>query len=129
MANPSLKEAWASRASRCPSSANQNNHNGRVARRTRPPARVKRSRWIRTPAEILAQLGSRKLHDDFQDTFQRTREHLKGNSVDIEKTKLTLGPWLEFDPDGEHFVDNVAADAYLSRQYRKPFVVPLEKEI
>jgi predicted dehydrogenase len=52
-----------------------------------------------------------------------------GNRVDIEKTQLTLGTWLEFDPDKEQFVGNAAADAMLTREYRKPFVVPSENEV
>ena len=74
--------------------------------------------------EILAQLESRKLHDDFRDTFERTRQHLADNGVDIAKSQLTLGPWLTFDADKEVFAGNAKADALLTRLYRKPFVVP-----
>jgi predicted dehydrogenase len=81
------------------------------------------------PQEILAQLESRKLFDDRQDTFERTRKHLADNRVDIDKTRLTLGPWLQFDPDKEQFVGNAAADAMLTREYRKPFVVPSESDV
>ena len=82
-----------------------------------------------SPKEILAQLASRKLHDDFRDTFERTRKHLADNGVDIAKTQLTLGPWLTFDADKERFVGNTKADALLTRNYRKPFVVPGETEL
>ncbi len=81
------------------------------------------------PKEILEQLASHKLLDDFKDTFERTRKHLADNGVDIEKTRLTVGPWLQFDPDKEQFVGNAAADAMLTRDYRKPFVVPEESEL
>jgi hypothetical protein len=40
-----------------------------------------------------------------------------------------VGPWLQFDPDKEQFVGNAAADAMLTREYRKPFVVPSEGKI
>ena len=56
--------------------------------------------------------------------FQGIQKHLANNNVDIEKQKLTLGPWLEIDSDNETFVNNPAADAFLTRDYRKPFVVP-----
>jgi len=83
--------------------------------------------------EILAQLASRKLHDDFRDTFERTRKHLADNGVDIAKSQLTLGPWLVFDPDKEVFAGNAEANtkanALLTRRYRKPFVVPAETEL
>jgi len=82
-----------------------------------------------SPKEVLAQLASRKLHDDFRDTFERTREHLAANGVDIEQTRLTLGPWLEFDPDKERFVGNETANSMLTREYRGPFVVPTESDV
>jgi hypothetical protein len=79
--------------------------------------------------EILDQLASHKSFDDPKDTFERTKKHLADNGVDIEKTRLTVGPWLQFDPDKEQFVGNAAADAMLTREYRKPFVVPSEGKI
>lgn len=82
-----------------------------------------------SPKEILAELQSRKLFDDHQNTFQRTRQHLAANGVDIEKTRLTLGPWLEFDPDNERVVGNQTANAMLTREYRRPFVIPSQREV
>ena len=38
--------------------------------------------------------------------------------------KYRVGPVLTFDPTTEKFVDNDAANKMLTRQYRKPFVVP-----
>ena len=81
------------------------------------------------PKEILAQLASRKLHDDSRDTFERTRKHLADNGVDIAKSQLTLGPWLLFDGDKELFPGNAEANALLTRRYRKPFVVPGETDL
>lgn len=82
-----------------------------------------------SPKEILAELQSRKLFDDSQDTFERTRQHLARNGVDIEKTRLTLGPWLEFDPHKERFAGNETANSLLTRAYRRPFVVPSQGEV
>jgi hypothetical protein len=42
---------------------------------------------------------------------------------------MTLGVKLEISPKGEEFVGNAKANKYLTREYRKPFVVPTEKEI
>ena len=81
------------------------------------------------PQEILEQLGSHKVFDDPKDTFERTSKHLADNGVDIETTQLTVGPWLQFDPDKEQFVRNAAADAMLTREYRKPFVVPTDGNV
>jgi predicted dehydrogenase len=95
-------------------------HLGNISYRLGRPAAAK---------EILDQLASRKLLDDSKDTFERTKKHLADNGVDIEKTRLTVGPWLDFDPDKEQFVGNAAADAMLTREYRKPFVVPTTSEV
>jgi len=58
------------------------------------------------------------------ETFQRMAEHLAANDVDLEKSKATLGVPLMMDPRVEKFIGNSAADALLTREYRKPFVVP-----
>ena len=47
----------------------------------------------------------------------------------MDKKPLTLGPWLAIDSERETFVDNPAADALLTRDYREPFVVPKASEI
>jgi predicted dehydrogenase len=82
-----------------------------------------------SPDEIKKELGSLKVHDKVMETFERTRKHLADNNVDLEKSKLTLGPLLRLDSDKEKFLDNRMADALLTREYRKPFIVPVEKEV
>jgi predicted dehydrogenase len=84
---------------------------------------------LTSPAGIGKQLGRLKVHDDVLETFERTRKHLAENNVDCEKTRLTLGRLLRLDSDHEKFVDDAGANALLTREYRKPFVVPAEKEI
>jgi predicted dehydrogenase len=81
------------------------------------------------PGEIQKQLAQLKVHDDVRETFERTRKHLVENNVDLDKSKLTLGPLLRLDSDKERFLDNSMANAFLTRDYRKPFVVPAEKEV
>jgi hypothetical protein len=73
---------------------------------------------------IEKQLSQLKVHDDVRETFERTRRHLAENNVDVGKSRLTLGPLLRLDSDKEKFADNAKADAFLTRDYRKPFVVP-----
>ncbi|MGQ9761169.1 MAG: Gfo/Idh/MocA family protein [Thermogutta sp.] len=52
-------------------------------------------------------------------------ENLQGAlGVDLTKLTCTLGPKLAFDPKKEKFVDAPEADKLLTREYRKPFVVP-----
>jgi predicted dehydrogenase len=82
-----------------------------------------------SPEEIQHQLSQLKVHDDVQQTFERTRQHLAENKVDLETFKLTLGPLLWLDSDKEKFANHRRADAFLTREYRKPFVVPAEKEV
>jgi predicted dehydrogenase len=56
----------------------------------------------------------------------RMTEHLAVNGVDLAKTPATLGAPLAFDPATERFTGEEAgaANALLTREYRKPFVVP-----
>jgi len=79
--------------------------------------------------EIQQALEALKVNENVVETFAEIRRHLTDNGVDIEKTPLTLGPWLAIDSDRERFVKNKAANAFLTRDYRKPFVVPAEHEI
>ena len=52
------------------------------------------------------------------------QEHLEANNVDLNKSKLTLGEFLQMDPAREEFLENKAANKLLTRDYRKPYVVP-----
>ena len=84
---------------------------------------------LSSPNEIRSQLGQLKASGVALETFERTRQHLVENNVDLETAKLTLGPLLRLDSAKEKFLDNPSADAFLTRAYRKPFVVPAENEI
>ena len=58
------------------------------------------------------------------ETFVRMEEHLKENKVPLESTKYRVGRKLAIDSMHEKFVNDKEADALLTREYRKPFVVP-----
>jgi predicted dehydrogenase len=73
------------------------------------------------PDEIRERI---KADRDATNTFDRMAEHLAKNKVDLNKTKATLGRVLKMDPAQEKFIDSTDADAMLTREYRKPFVVP-----
>jgi predicted dehydrogenase len=60
----------------------------------------------------------------FTESYERMKEHLAKNNVDISKEKLTLGAPLTMDPQTETFPANDAANALLTRKYRSPYVVP-----
>jgi len=95
-------------------------HMGNISWRLGKPASV---------ADVREQLGKLKVSENVQETLDRTLAHLKDNKVDVEQTKLTLGVVLTPDGDRERFVENDAANALLTRDYRKPFVVPTEAEV
>ncbi|HVR35938.1 MAG TPA: Gfo/Idh/MocA family oxidoreductase, partial [Methylomirabilota bacterium] len=65
-----------------------------------------------------------KSDNEAMETYERMAEHLAANKVDLKKTPLTLGAVLKMDPKTERFIGNDKANALLSRNYRKPFVVP-----
>ncbi len=79
--------------------------------------------------ELAKHLGDIKVHDDVQETLERTRHYLTDAGVDLDKTKLTLGQHLRVDGDKDSFLDNAAANALLTREYRAPFLLPKESEI
>lgn len=60
------------------------------------------------------------------DVFQRTISHLKDNDVDPSKVKFAMGPKLMVDTKSEKFIDNAAANAMRTREYRKGFEVPAQ---
>jgi predicted dehydrogenase len=66
--------------------------------------------------------GNRELLD----AFERCREYLRENGVDLSATPAVLGPWVTYDPKQERFVKDFAdqANELSERQYRRPFVVP-----
>jgi predicted dehydrogenase len=74
-----------------------------------------------TPDEIREAVKGDK---EALETFGRMAEHLQANEVDLLKTKATLGVFLKMDPKTERFLNNDAANKMLTRDYRKPFVVP-----
>ncbi|MBI3191454.1 MAG: hypothetical protein HYZ36_02230 [Pedosphaera parvula] len=58
------------------------------------------------------------------DSVMTLLENTKAIGVDPQKATLWVGPKLEFDPKREKFIDNPKANQLLTRNYRKPYVVP-----
>lgn len=58
------------------------------------------------------------------DSLERLLTHLEANGVDAKVDKLALGEFLKMNPETEKFIGNADADKMLTRDYRKPFVVP-----
>lgn len=58
-------------------------------------------------------------------SWQMLEENIRGAlGVDLSTLKCVLGPKLAFDPKREKFASNPEADKLLTRDYRKPYVVP-----
>lgn len=58
------------------------------------------------------------------ETLGRFEEHLAANKVNWEWNKATLGAFLKMDAKAEKFPGAAKASELLTREYRKPFVVP-----
>jgi hypothetical protein len=63
---------------------------------------------------------------ELSDAFERCREYLRENGVNLDATPAMLGPWVTFDPKQERFINDDAKEANIlsQREYRQPFVVP-----
>ncbi len=68
-------------------------------------------------------------HDDNVETLKRTLDHLTANGVDLEKTPISMGVNLAFDPDKEVFIGNDDANKMLTREYRDDYVVPNPEDV
>jgi predicted dehydrogenase len=82
-----------------------------------------------TLANLASKVEGLKTNDNTKETLERTVAHLKENGVDLDKTPLSVGPLLTMDPKTETFPGNEAANKQLSRENRKPFVIPSEGDI
>jgi len=60
----------------------------------------------------------------FADMLDRMLVHLKAHEVDVDARTVTLGPWLECDPQNECFKDNAEANTIVKGFYREPWLVP-----
>ena len=74
-----------------------------------------------SPEEIQEQI---KASASATESYERMLAHLEANNIDLVKTPLTMGVMLKMDPQTERFVNNDAANKMLTRDYRKPYVVP-----
>lgn len=80
-------------------------------------------------SELRSELQKVQSLDDNMATLERTIAHLKQNGVDLEKSPISLGAHLKFDPEKEVFVGSDEANAWLTRDYRGEFRCPLPAEV
>jgi len=79
--------------------------------------------------EVKKRLAGLKTNDNPGETFDRVASHLAANGVKLDAIKMGVGSCLDFDPKTETFPGNSAANAMLTREYRKPFVVPAAGQV
>jgi predicted dehydrogenase len=82
----------------------------------------------RTGEEVYQRLAADK---EGAETYQRFSEHLAANMVNVKQNPIVrFGRKLAIDPYGETF-NGASSDALamLTRDYRKPYVVPSENEV
>jgi predicted dehydrogenase len=83
--------------------------------------------------QLTAKEIAQRLESDSEaaETFDRFREHLTANKVDLATTKLSFGLNLTLDGTKEVFTGPHAdvANPMLTREYRKPYVVPAENDV
>jgi len=58
------------------------------------------------------------------EAFDRMQDHLKDNHLKLAELNYRVGRKLAFDPKAESFTGDADANKLLTREYRKPFVVP-----
>ncbi len=60
------------------------------------------------------------------EAFERMKSHLADLGINIDEKKAILGQWVQYDAKREVFTGEnaAAANKHLSREYRKPYVVP-----
>jgi hypothetical protein len=60
------------------------------------------------------------------EAYQRLQTHLDANEIDLKEKPLVLGASLTMNPKEERFAGPLSdrANHFVSREYRKPFVVP-----
>ncbi len=63
---------------------------------------------------------------DSLEAFERFQCHLAANGVNLKQTPAVLGPWLKMNSRKEKFFGKFSkrANRLLTRDYRKPFIVP-----
>jgi predicted dehydrogenase len=76
------------------------------------------------PGEAKEKIDAVKSADSMAETFARFSEHLADNKVSLSETPVRVGALLAIDSEKETFIGSSAADEMLTRDYRKPFVVP-----
>ncbi len=79
--------------------------------------------------ELKEKVKQIKSLDDNVATLERIVEKTEAYGVDLKRTPFSIGPLLKMDPETETFIANDEANAMLTRDYRKPFIVPKPEDV
>lgn len=74
--------------------------------------------------EPLSESSAMMDNPQIAETMDRFKYHLRENKVDIDKMNCRIGKLLKINAGTESFENDEKANALLTREYRKPFVVP-----
>ncbi len=76
-----------------------------------------------SPEKVRCAIGD---HAEMAEAFDRCRDYLRKNGVELNHDQATLGPWVTLDAASGLFVGDhaEAANALSRRDYRERFVVP-----
>jgi predicted dehydrogenase len=77
-----------------------------------------------SPTDYDPKFGKLAGNEFATDALERMADHLKDNGIKFDGKNLRVGRKLDFDAKTERFVNDKEANELLTRQYRKPFVVP-----
>lgn len=82
-------------------------------------------------ADIQKRLEAARQKTECLETFDRVKQHLTANNLDLQATKLQFGALLTIDPASESFSGGMSdkANLLLTREYRKGFEVPASAQL
>jgi predicted dehydrogenase len=72
----------------------------------------------------MAEVGKALNTDAAREAGDRMVAHLKENQVDVDKVEYRIGKAVSIDPKTEKFDGDEAGNKLLTREYRKPYVIP-----
>jgi len=79
--------------------------------------------------DLKRKISSVKSLDDNESTLARLLEHIQTFGVDLKKTPLSWGEQLKLDVEKETIAGKSITDEFITRPYRKPFVVPAAADV
>jgi predicted dehydrogenase len=110
--------------SRKPGDLNAEAHVGHVSAACCHTANLSYRLGKQTPPEVILEMT--RGNSDLAGAFERCREYLRANKIDLGETPAVLGPWLSLDGESDRFIGQFAQEAngLSRREGREPFVVP-----